>query len=101
MKYINYGWLEERQLCETDLSIFREQFGVKGIIEDVFKYLHEKDLKEWEGWLLAQSLPTTKIFVEKGANIHADDDYALRLAAESGHLKVVQFLVERSRYPRR
>ena len=27
-----------------------------------------------------------------GTNIHADDDVALRMAAENGHLKVVKYL---------
>ncbi len=32
--------------------------------------------------------------VEKGANIHADDDYALRYSARYGHFQVVKYLVE-------
>jgi len=32
--------------------------------------------------------------VEQGADLHAQNDYALRLAAENGHLKVVKYLLE-------
>ncbi len=36
-----------------------------------------------------------KYLVEQhGANVRADDDYALRFASERGHLDVVQYLVE-------
>jgi len=37
-------------------------------------------------------LSTVKYLVENGANIHARDDYALRWAAENGHLSIVNFL---------
>ncbi|AYV85715.1 MAG: ankyrin repeat protein [Satyrvirus sp.] len=40
-------------------------------------------------------LNMVRYLVEKGANIHACDDCALRLAARNGHLQVVQFLVEK------
>ena len=32
--------------------------------------------------------------IEHGANIHTNDDEALRWAAENGHLDVVKYLVE-------
>jgi ankyrin repeat protein len=35
-----------------------------------------------------------KYLVNLGANIHAEDDYALRWSAEQGHLQIVKFLVE-------
>ena len=37
-------------------------------------------------------LSTIKELVEQGADIHADDDLALRWAAENGHLEVVKYL---------
>ena len=40
-------------------------------------------------------LDVVKFLVEKGANIHAEDDSALRWAANHGHLDVVKFLVEK------
>ena len=39
-------------------------------------------------------LEVVKYLVEQGADVHADDDCALRWAASSGHLKVVEYLVE-------
>jgi ankyrin repeat protein len=39
-------------------------------------------------------LVAVKFLVENGANIHADDNLALRHAAMNGHLDVVRFLVE-------
>jgi len=33
--------------------------------------------------------------MEKGSNIHAENDYALRWACEGDHLKVAKFLVEK------
>ena len=40
-------------------------------------------------------LEVVKFLVEKGANVHADDNYALGWASENGHLDVVKFLVEK------
>ena len=39
-------------------------------------------------------LEIVKFLVENRANIHADDDDALRLASGVGHLEVVKYLVE-------
>jgi ankyrin repeat protein len=39
-------------------------------------------------------LETAKKMVESGADIHAENDYALRWAASYGHLDVVMFLVQ-------
>jgi hypothetical protein len=41
------------------------------------------------------TLEVIKRLVKKGANIHADNNYALQWAAESGHLDVVKFFVEK------
>jgi FOG: Ankyrin repeat len=40
-------------------------------------------------------LEVVQYLIEMGANIHADDDYALRWASEKGHLKVVDYLTKR------
>ena len=39
-------------------------------------------------------LEIVKLLVEQGANARAKDDYALRWAASNGHLEVVKYLVE-------
>lgn len=40
-------------------------------------------------------LQRVKDLVELGANIHADDDAALRIASRNGYLPIVQYLVGR------
>jgi len=40
-------------------------------------------------------LEVIKELIEKGANIHADDDHALRWASSEGHFGVVKFLIEK------
>ena len=37
----------------------------------------------------------TKYFLNRSADIHASDDYALRSAATNGHLEVVRLLLDR------
>jgi len=37
-------------------------------------------------------LEVVEFLVGKGANIHADNDYALRWASRNDHLEVVKFL---------
>ena len=44
-------------------------------------------------------LEVVKFLVENGANIHADNYGALRVASQNGHLEVVKFLVERGADP--
>jgi ankyrin repeat protein len=36
-----------------------------------------------------------RLLLDRGANIHADNDYALRLSAEYGHIEVVRLLLDR------
>ena len=37
-------------------------------------------------------LPVIKKLIEQGANIHADNDLAIRRAANNGHLETVRYL---------
>ena len=39
-----------------------------------------------------------KYLIDKGADIHADYDHALRLATYYGHLEVVKYLVKKGSY---
>ena len=39
-------------------------------------------------------LPAVKQAVQQGADIHANNDYALRVDAENGYLSVVTYLVQ-------
>jgi hypothetical protein len=40
------------------------------------------------------NIDTWKWLVENGANIHADNDYALGCASSNGHLEVVKYLID-------
>ena len=40
------------------------------------------------------NIKIVKSILDSGANIHARDDYALRLASKNGHLDVVKYLQE-------
>lgn len=40
-----------------------------------------------------------KRWLEKGADLHANDDHALRLAAERGRLEIIEYLVEAGSNP--
>ena len=44
---------------------------------------------------IGNHLEVVKFLLEKGANIHAQDDYALRSATENHHLEIVKFLLEK------
>jgi ankyrin repeat protein len=41
-----------------------------------------------------EHLDVVRYLIENGANIHAHDDWALRYAAMDGHLDVIQYLME-------
>ena len=49
---------------------------------------------DWASRLAAENehLTVVKYLVSEGANIHTWNDYALRYAAENGHLPVVKYL---------
>lgn len=36
-----------------------------------------------------------KFLIEKGTNIHPDNDYALRLSSYNGHFEVVKYLIKK------
>ena len=40
-------------------------------------------------------LEIVKYLVNKGANIHAGDDYAVRVASRRGHLEIVKYLIKK------
>ena len=70
--------------------------GGLNIIRNIFRY--ENTTNILNSGLVATSkngyLQVIKYLIEKGANIHAGDDYALKWACENGHMNVAKFLVE-------
>ena len=54
---------------------------------------HEVELKLIGDWI--KDINVIKMLVENGADIHANNDAALRHAAYRGHLEVVKYLVEK------
>ena len=40
-------------------------------------------------------IEVVKFLIEKGANIHAGDDYAIKWSSLNGHIEVVKFLIEK------
>ncbi len=66
---------------------------IKRWVETKISYKpNEKDLL----WICAQCGKTefVKYLLEKGANVHADHDLALRWASENGHTEVVKLLLD-------
>ncbi|MCK9596320.1 ankyrin repeat domain-containing protein [Candidatus Pacearchaeota archaeon] len=57
------------------------------------------DINTWDGYALRTAaeyghLDIIKYFIEIGANIHIDNDIALRYASYQGYLGIVKYLVE-------
>lgn len=82
LSFVNYGKL----IAEIEVPD-----GTKIVqVEDKYK-AHAIVLKNIKPiW----TVDTFKYFIEEGINIHADDDFALRCAAENGYLEVIRYLIE-------
>mgnify|MGYP001202680553 CR=1 FL=1 len=52
---------------------------------------HEVELKYIGEW---KNVEVMKYLIDNGADIHANDDYALSCSANNGHLEVVKYLIE-------
>ena len=53
----------------------------------------DSDVKFFEA-IKNNNLESVKFLLEQGANLHAGDDYALKLAAINGYLELVKYLLE-------
>ena len=67
-----------------------------------FKMIKDKNNDKWRANMIILgkrfnlcSFDTFKYLIEKGANIHANNDFALEWNAENGHLDVVKYLIEK------
>ena len=94
MKTITLDWLVERNACGEAIDAFTERFGEKASVRDVVEALHERELYNWEAWLLGQSYGLTILMIKEGADIHTANDLALFWAVREGQLRIVQFLLE-------
>jgi ankyrin repeat protein len=60
--------------------------------------MNKKEQKELNKELIDASkegnLELVQFVISKGANIHDQDDYVLRLASSYGYLEIVKYLVE-------
>jgi hypothetical protein len=81
--------------CEYGTEVYEVEpvgriYENPGVCPKKFK-AHQVNLK-YVGKLW--DIKTLKILLDDGADIHADDDYALRWGSYMGHFEVVKFLVE-------
>ena len=88
--FLNYGIYLREVVLPTDNVDFK-------MIKD-----KNKDNDKWRANMIIlgkrynlYSLDTFKYLIEKGANVHADNDYALRRSAKNGHLDVIKYLIEK------
>ena len=69
----------------------------------IIKVIVEKlgaDVRAWSDYALRYAannghLEVVKYLIDKGADVRAWSDYALRLAANNGHLEVVKYLIDK------
>ena len=84
----------------ANMIILGKRFNLCSI--DTFEYLIEKgaNIHANNDYVFRWSaenghLDVVKYLIEKGADVHADNDCALRWSAENGHLDVVKYLIEK------
>ncbi len=58
------------------------------------KKVKTSQFKELQDAVLHGDLETIKLLVQEGADIHAQDNYALNTSADRGYLPIVKYLVE-------
>ena len=83
----------------TNMIIFGKRYDLFNV--DTFKYLiecsadvHVNDDSALRYCARKGQVDVIKFLIENGANVHACNDYVLRLSAKNGHLDVVKFIVE-------
>ncbi len=87
-KDYNFNYNEKKK--EKDLSPELEYLSRK-LVPSGLKYNKDKGLR----WASANGhLAVVKYLVERGADIHTDNNIALSFASENGHLPVVKYLVK-------
>jgi len=91
---ITREWLNEHKACDKGMDWFFSVFPESGmeITPDNIKKFDEYE--DYLAWLLAQEIEVTKELLDHGANVHADDDWAIVCAAAHGRTKLCQLLLE-------
>jgi hypothetical protein len=95
VKFITLRWLKKKRVPNHVVKVFKKKFGRKATIKQIVDYLHKINRPDLEGWLMAQELEITIAMIANGADIHADDDSALRRAVEKACLDLTKFLIEK------
>jgi hypothetical protein len=106
--YTTYIEIDDTQTPDEDTWLMKKQKTIPGAAKDGdliwLKYLIEdRNLGKPENINKALCygaenghLEIVQYLVEKGADIHVDNDYALLFSAENGHLDVVKYLIEKN-----
>jgi len=90
---ITYEWLENHNACAKGMKWFSRLFpnGMEINPENINKF---DDHQDYLSWLFAQEIEVTRELLKNGANVHADDDWAIVCAATHGRTKLCQLLLE-------
>lgn len=90
---ISREWLEKHMACDIGVEWFNSTFpdGMEINPENIKKF---DDHQDYLSWLYAQEIEVTRELLKNGANVHADDDWAIVCAAAHGRTKLCQLLLE-------
>ena len=85
-EFLNYGIYLREITLPNDKPEFK-------MVKDVNKYRANMIIlgKRYELF----KVETYKMLIERGADVHADNDFALRFSAKNGHLEVVKYLIKK------
>ncbi|GAH13109.1 unnamed protein product, partial [marine sediment metagenome] len=82
----------------TEIDFFKRNNTYWAYYFYILNQLNNEEDKGYDKLLIHSSkngrLDLVKIALQLGANIHAENDYALRWASDQGRLEVVRFLVD-------
>ena len=92
--------IEDGNKWRANMIILGTRYDLSSV--ETFKYLIEcgADIHACNNYALRLNanygnLDIVKFLVEKGADVNAEDDYALKCSAENGYLEIVKYLVEK------
>jgi ankyrin repeat protein len=96
---ITSNWLKEQGACgqgveEWEQSADENKRNPEYVLKKLQEEKREEDYAYLLYYILMSDLAYGKHLVEKGADIHAGEDYPLRWASEHGQLEMVKYLVE-------